>query len=175
MLLQATESQSDGLSYDERVQVILDRYEDVETGIVTRIGGSDHVNYYNRKTEPISMGQWVALTEYGHPDYGPTSEHYKVLRRTFVGGYVVSTIWLGLNHAYMPGGAPLIFETMVFAKERLDTPPHERRENLPERGLFDLDMDRYSWEQQALEGHEQMVMTVRASTGADDVTEEWPA
>lgn len=37
-----------------------------------------------------------------------------------VKGYRVSTVWLGLNHNYF-GGAPHIFETMVFDKKTHDS------------------------------------------------------
>ncbi len=56
-------------------------------------------------------------------------------------GKRISTVFLGLNHNWGEG-PPLIFETMVF--------PSETEGN-------DLDMDRYSTEEQALEGHKEMV------------------
>ena len=56
-------------------------------------------------------------------------------------GLRVSTVFLGINHQYEPGGPPLIFETMVF--------PEEAR-------LRELDMKRYSTEEQAVEGHVAM-------------------
>ena len=56
-------------------------------------------------------------------------------------GYFVSTVWLGLNHNYGEG-KPLIFETMVF----------------PEKGNYsDIYMERYSTEQEAIEGHNRLV------------------
>ena len=38
---------------------------------------------------------------------------WRVARDT-VGGMDISTVFLGLNHQYIPGGRPLVFETMVF-------------------------------------------------------------
>lgn len=56
-------------------------------------------------------------------------------------GIVVSTIWLGLNHQiWGRDEKPMIFETMIF----------------PPDGWDDLDMERYSTEIEALEGHERM-------------------
>jgi hypothetical protein len=55
-------------------------------------------------------------------------------------GFFVSTVWLGLDHSFWPDREPLIFETMVFF-----------------RGKSDLDMDRYTTKQQAIEGHKEMV------------------
>lgn len=40
---------------------------------------------------------------------------YKVVSKTEVGVYEVSTVWLGIDHRF-DDGPPLIFETMVFAK-----------------------------------------------------------
>ena len=56
-------------------------------------------------------------------------------------GKWVSTVWLGLNHQYGEG-KPLIFETMVFPKKE---------------SYSELDMERYSTEAEAIEGHKQMV------------------
>jgi hypothetical protein len=126
--------------------------------------------YYDRKTQVIDLDRWLALSTYGDTEYGPTAMHYKVLRRTRVGGYMVSTVWLGIDHGFGRHRAPVIFETMIFADESWDAD----RSDPDREKMLDLDMDRYSYEQEAFAGHEQMVMTVRAATGADDVTEEWP-
>lgn len=64
----------------------------------------------------------------------------RVARTNLWWGGSVSTVWLGLNHNY-GGGRPLIFETMVFGRS----------------SWSELDMDRYSTEQEALAGHELMV------------------
>ncbi len=56
-------------------------------------------------------------------------------------GYFVSTVWLGLNHNYAEG-RPLIFETMVFSSKT---------------SFNEIDMDRYSTEEEAKEGHRRMV------------------
>lgn len=37
-----------------------------------------------------------------------------VARTTFPSGHWISTVFLGLNHALLWGGPPLIFETMAF-------------------------------------------------------------
>ena len=56
-------------------------------------------------------------------------------------GKWVSTVWLGLDCQFGEG-KPLIFETMVF----------------PEKGNFlDIDCARYSTEEEALKGHEEMI------------------
>ncbi len=55
-------------------------------------------------------------------------------------GYRVSTVFLGTDHSFT-GGPPLLFETMVFKG----------------KDWSNLDMDRYSTWDEAVEGHKQMV------------------
>lgn len=89
-------------------------------------------DYYNRSGAPISRDEWIALY---------TDENKRVAHDT-IGNVNVSTVWLGLNHAW-GGGAPLIFETMVFG------------------GVLDGDCERYGSEAEALAGHAAMVTRVR--------------
>lgn len=55
-------------------------------------------------------------------------------------GFWVSTVWLGLDHSFLPNQLPLIFETMVFF-----------------RSDCGLEMNRYTTKRQALAGHKEMV------------------
>lgn len=64
-------------------------------------------------------------------------------------GKHVSTVWLGLDHN-LHGGAPHVFETMVF-----DTP----------RGGNDIYMDRYSTWEEAEEGHQKAIEWVKKHYG----------
>jgi len=68
-------------------------------------------------------------------------EDRRVAKDILSDGKMVSTVFLGLNHNYGEG-LPLIFETMVFASESDGE---------------DLDMNRYSTEEEALKGHKKMV------------------
>lgn len=73
---------------------------------------------------------------------------YKILKRTNVHEWQVSTVWLGLDHSFCMGSRPLIFETMVFRRHPMGD------------GIItgeDYDMDRYATEAEALKGHEEMV------------------
>lgn len=65
----------------------------------------------------------------------------KIVKQTELpNGKWVSTVWLGLDHS-MNGKPPLIFETMVF----------------PKKGNYrDEDLRRYSSEEEATKGHEEM-------------------
>ena len=66
----------------------------------------------------------------------------RVAETTLPDGKDVSTVWLGLDHAF-GRGPPLIFESMVFASAT--------------QGSEALDQDRYSTEAEAREGHEALV------------------
>lgn len=66
-----------------------------------------------------------------------------VKRDRLFNGMVVSTVWLGIDYNFSPKGKPLIFETMVFSNEGLQ--------------VDERDMDRYSTEDKAVKGHEEMV------------------
>jgi len=51
----------------------------------------------------------------------------------------VSTVFLGIDHSFVGGGRPILFETMVFG------------------GPLDEEMDRYCTMDQAEDGHDRMV------------------
>lgn len=94
--------------------------------------------YFDREGRPISFVRWVAITKVD-PDY-------KIVARTELDGVLISTVWLGLDHAYGRAlGPPLIYETMIFG------------------GPVDLDeyQERYSTEGAAVTGHDAAVRLVR--------------
>lgn len=96
--------------------------------------------YYDRSGTPISdVMTWAQQLE--------TAD--RQVADTMLGDVRVSTVFLGLDHQHVPGGPPLIFETMVFG------------------GDLDDEMERYTTEAQAVAGHAYMVARVRAAqTGA---------
>lgn len=98
--------------------------------------------YYDRSGNPISFRDWARLDAW---DREKNEHRYKVVKQEYVEHYWISTVWLGLDHSYIDG-PPLIFETMVFN--------HDTNES-------DLDCERYSTEQQAIEGHARIVEKVR--------------
>jgi hypothetical protein len=65
----------------------------------------------------------------------------RVVAQTKIGSYMVSTVFLGLDHSF-GRGLPLLYETMVFADDT---------------GGHDYDSDRYATRAQALAGHTAMV------------------
>lgn len=64
---------------------------------------------------------------------------------TDVGDVEISTVFLGLNHRYIGGGPPLLFETMIFG------------------GEHDQYCYRYSSWDDAVVGHEMAVKMVKAT------------
>lgn len=100
-----------------------------------------NIHYFDRRGNPLTLREWTMLCA--------LKQRYRVLKQEYVGEYWVSTVWLGLDHGF-GDGAPLIFETMVFDHSQ---PGRE--------SLNDLDMQRYSTEQQALAGHQDVVAKVR--------------
>lgn len=97
--------------------------------------------YYDRQGQPLTMDQWAKL----HSD-----RSYTVLQQNELPpGWrtppiYISTIWLGLDHSFGFGGPPLIFETGVFVSEGGGTGIGE-----------ELEMYRYSTEEEALAGHQR--------------------
>ena len=89
--------------------------------------------YYDRSGQPLGMNDWSL-------SFGAASDR-RVAETTLPNGIWISTVYLGLNHNF-GDGPPLIFETMVFRSQE---------------DMWDLDMDRYSTEEQAKAGHEAMV------------------
>ncbi len=90
-------------------------------------------NYCNKEGKGISMEEWARL--FGDFEY-KTISHI-----TLSNGKRVSTIWLELNHNFRDGTS-LIFETMVFSKDK------------KERELY---CERYATLKEAEEGHERIV------------------
>lgn len=96
------------------------------------------MRYYDRQGESMTMAQWVARLE------GDTDGSYRVVRQTDLpDGSILSTIWLGLDHNWMPGGRRLIFETMRFGSDFFPDP----------WGDGESSQVRYSSEEEAIEGH----------------------
>jgi hypothetical protein len=107
------------------------------------------VDCYDRDGNPISLAEWGALRD---------DPEYRTLARDEPDGYLVSTVWLGLDHGWGLG-IPVIFETMVFAPA---TPESRARESRwygePSESEYDFDgiyQDRYATEAGALAGHDQ--------------------
>lgn len=87
---------------------------------------------YDKDGSPLKTEEWCQKFE----DLG-----YRRIAKTHVGPFCISTVWLGLDHAFCVG-KPLIFETMVF--------PHCE------------DQYRYHTLEEAKTGHKRVVAEYRA-------------
>lgn len=87
--------------------------------------------YYDKSGVPIDMDVCSRLLQ---------DAEYRKVGLSDQNGVSISTVWLGLNHAW--SGPPLIFETMVFG------------------GEFDGEQERYSTLEEAIKGHEAMIEKV---------------
>jgi hypothetical protein len=93
--------------------------------------------YYDRQGNPIvSTLVWARMFE---------DSNQRSVRETHLpNGFLISTVWLGLNHNPFSDRSPLIFESMVFRDCR-------------DFGGEDWDQVRYSTEAEAVRGHEVLV------------------
>jgi hypothetical protein len=96
---------------------------------------SEHYILEGRNAVPCDLMTWARWFE--------TAKSRRVISRVTVGDCDVSTVFLGLNHAY-GDGPPQIFETMVFG------------------GKHDGDMERCSTYEEAEAMHAAMVERVSA-------------
>ncbi len=113
--------------------------------------------YYDREAKPMTLEQWVEKFR---------DLDYKVIARDYVEGFMVSTVWMGIDHGIITE-LPIIFETMIFAPEYdpgiadlLDKVA--QNEDLDEKyPTLSHWQDRYATEQMAREGHEKACEYVR--------------
>ena len=98
--------------------------------------GYDDNMYYDINGNPITVEEWSKVG--GSTNVG----------RDIVDGYLVSTVHLGLNHAY-GGGPHLTFETMIFLNDNYaDTEFEEYQE-------------RYHTLEEAKAGHQEAIKWLR--------------
>lgn len=87
--------------------------------------------YVLEKKQPVPVADAIAWSMW-HQDAVRNGAH--VVAQDDLGGCQVSTVFLGVDHAFL-GGPPVLFETMVFGGER------------------DGDMERYCTWEEAEAGH----------------------
>jgi len=109
----------------------------------------DH--WYDKYGNHITLEEWGRLYE---------DEDYMRIGLTEVGPYVVSTVWLGLDHSFGTG-PPVLFETLVFTKTAWNDP--RPRDDPEHKTLMEIDGRRYHTEEEAKAGHEEFVTLVRAT------------
>ena len=96
-------------------------------------------DFYDRKGQPMDLMEWATAFEDTDRKIGDDT----------INGQQVSTVWLGSHYNYGEG-PPLIFETMIFG------------------GPHDQYCDRYSTEEAALAGHDQIVAALRERRDPQD-------
>lgn len=123
--------------------------------------------YFDEDGQPIDMMTWVKNDRRGR---------FRVQDYT-ANGYVVSTVYLGLDHRMGLAGPPLIYETMVFRRwpKRWAPRDHEQQSVLFSSELSRINyseqaMRRYATKAEALAGHHDLLAEVRTWTPASKRT-----
>ena len=101
--------------------------------------------YYDRKGEPLDVHHWADL--FGDDGYRTIAQHW-------ARGWMISTIWLGLDHGFGHGHMPLIFETMIF-------PPGDAASK--DGAWAEEYQERYSTEEAAHAGHDRAIAWLAVS------------
>lgn len=112
--------------------------------------------YYDRNGQPIDMMTWAKTFE---------DHEARVVGQHWVRGWMVSTVWLGLDHSFNPfsQGPPIIFETMIF-------PPGD---DAPEGDSIwsEQHCERYATEAAAQAGHDRALAMIVERLGPDSVAD----
>lgn len=108
------------------------------------------IDKYRRDGTPYPEGI-NGLLEWGEDI---ENSNLKIVKQDTIGHYFISTIWLGLDNSF-GGGKPLIFETMVFDRSK-DRTLELNGKKFKSLGR-ELEQIRYSTEEEAIKGHEEMV------------------
>jgi hypothetical protein len=121
------------------------------------------IRIYDRQGRPIDMMKFDRLLADGE---------YRVVAQHWVRGWKVSTVWLGLDHRFGSPGAPLIFETMIFAPEdatigREDWEGGDAFSTLDDPRDLDQHQERYPTETAARAGHDRALAAMVEQLGAD--------
>lgn len=106
--------------------------------------------YYDRKGQPMEMLAWAEKCE---------DHDYRIVAQHWVRGWMVSTVWLGIDHGFGHTHAPVIFETMIF-------PPGDEA---GEAGIYGSEdyQDRYSTEAASQAGHDRAIAWLGEKLGED--------
>lgn len=116
---------------------------------------SDDLGIFDREGRPMSYEAYCARL---------ADEGYQVIEQTVLGPYFVSTVWLGLDHGWGRTEKPVIFETMVFLDDEV--------KDTETVGVRDMTCVRYSTEEEARQGHEEMVVLILATSVFDIPAED---
>lgn len=97
------------------------------------------------------MSRWYVLDNNNKPipasiteaaDWLEEGSNRRTVKRDEISDILVSTVFLGLDHSWTPGGKPVLWETMIFG------------------GEHDQYQDRYTSHKDALEGHKKALTLI---------------
>ncbi len=115
--------------------------------LLNEVDGTSYFKLAGHKTVPCSMQEWSDNLQH---------QSKVVAQDKLECGALVSTVFLGLNHSFIPGGPPILFETMIFdwvepsLTGAMGESPHEDYQ------------ERYCTWDEAVEGHKRAVEYVLA-------------
>lgn len=123
-------------------------------------------DFYDRQGARIDLMTWAGKLE---------DREYSVVAQHWVRGWMVSTVWLGLDHGFGGSPAPLIFETMIFAPKDATIGREDWEAGGDAYGTTPVDLDRcqerYPTEAAAQAGHDRALAAMVDQLGADAVTD----
>ena len=115
---------------------------------------SDRVMFWDRQGQPIDVMDFGRKHE--DPDYHFVARHW-------VRGWMVATIWLGLDGSLNPFSTiPLIFETMIFAPGDVTIGSEDDLDNYQEH---------YATEEAAQAGHDRALAALVEKLGPDSAAD----
>jgi hypothetical protein len=97
------------------------------------------------------MSRWYILNNNNKPipasikeaaDWLEEGSNRRTVKRDEIDDITVSTVFLGLDHSWTPGGKPVLWETMIFG------------------GEHDQYQERYTSHEDALEGHKKALTLI---------------
>ena len=119
-------------------------------------------DFYNRQGQRIGLMTWARHVE---------DRQYSVVAQHWVRGWMVSTVWLGLDHGYGMTPVPLIFETMIFAPKDATVGREDWETGGDASGTAPVDLDqyqeRYPTEEAAQAGHDRALAAMVEQLGGD--------
>lgn len=72
------------------------------------------IDHYVLKNRKIEVLPFTAYIKYARKN--SRKIHYsRRIRRTYIGNILISTVFLSIDHSWVEGSKPILFETMVFS------------------------------------------------------------
>lgn len=104
--------------------------------------------------DAVEWGQW-----FDNPEK-------RIVVQEEVGGFWVSTVFLGINHNYTRKGQPILFETMVFS---IAPVVNDITVNVGEREGPDGRCERYATWEEAVEGHRRVCDSLTSGLSREEL------